>query len=102
MSTKELHRAKAQKIGEKFEAIYLMKLTEAQARKVVSTIYEEIRGDKLYQATARAFLTKWLESKNPPVIAASSHKRYTNAVDKLSVSWASGRTATSRMSTKRT
>jgi integrase len=82
VSTKELNRAKAQKIAEKFETTYRIKLTEAQARKVVSDIYEEIRGDKLYHATTRAFLSGWLESKKTET-AAGTHKRYENAVDKL-------------------
>lgn len=81
-STKELNRARAQKIAEKLESSYRVKLTEAQARKILSEIYEEVRGDKLYHATVRTFLTNWLESKKTETVAGS-HKRYTNAVDKL-------------------
>ena len=82
VSTKELSRVKAQKIAEKFEATYRLQLTEAQARKVIADIYEEIRGEKLIHAPARDFLANWLESKKAET-AVGSHKRYANAVDKL-------------------
>lgn len=82
VSTKELNRAKAQRIADKFEATYRLKLTEAQARKVISDIYEEIRGDKLLHSTVRAFLAAWLDLKKAEV-ASGSYKRYANAVGKL-------------------
>jgi integrase len=84
VSTKETSRAKALKIAEQYEATYRMKLTEVQARKVISDIYQIVRGDVLYQATTRAFLTGWLTTKNVE-IAPGSRKRYQNAVDKLLV-----------------
>ena len=81
-STKTTARPLAQKIADKFEAAYRMKLTEAQARSVVSDIYEDVRGDVLFHATARAFLTGWLASKEIET-SSGSYKRYVNAVDKL-------------------
>lgn len=81
-STKETNRSKAQRIAEQFESAYRTKLTEAQARKVLSNIYEEVRGETLFHSTVRTFLSGWLESKRAET-AAGTHKRYANAVDKL-------------------
>jgi hypothetical protein len=75
-------RAKAFAMAQKFEASYSMKLTEAQARKVVSDIYEQIHGEQLYHATTRKFFTDWIDGKKSE-LSAGSHKRYQNAVDKL-------------------
>jgi integrase len=82
VSTKEISRAKAQKIAEKFESAWRGKMTEAQARKVLADIYETVRGEKLLHATTRTFLTNWLSSKAHEM-ANGSLKRYQNAVDKL-------------------
>lgn len=81
-STQATDRTTAIGIAQKFEAAYSMKLTEAQARKVVSDIYEELHGEQLYHATARKFLTDWLAGKQVEM-SGGSHKRYKNAVDKL-------------------
>ena len=81
-STKETSRPKAQRIAEKYESAYKIKLTEAQARKVVSDIYEAIHGEVLFHATTRKFLAEWLASKKVET-APGSHKRYTNAVENL-------------------
>lgn len=81
-STKETDRGKALAMAQKFEAAYTMKLTEAQARKVVSDIYEQIHGKQLYHATVRKFFTDWIAGKKNE-LSSGSHKRYQNAVDKL-------------------
>ncbi len=81
-STQATDRTTAQGMAQKFEAAYAMKLTEAQARKVVSDIYEGLHGEQLYHATARKFLTDWLAGKQIEM-SPGSHKRYKNAVDKL-------------------
>ncbi|HEX2899472.1 MAG TPA: tyrosine-type recombinase/integrase [Bacteroidia bacterium] len=81
-STQTTDRTTAMSMAGKFEAAYAMKLTESQARKVVSDIYEELHGDQLYHATARKFLTDWLAGKQLEM-SPGSHKRYQNAVDKL-------------------
>ena len=81
-STKLTDRAKATFVAQKFEAAYSMKLTEAQARKVVSDIYEQIHGEQLYHATTRKFFTDWVANKKNE-IEVTSGKRYQNAVDKL-------------------
>jgi integrase len=81
-STKLTDRAKALGMAQKFENAYRMKLTEAQARKVISDIYEQIHGEELYHASTRKLFTGWLVGKKPEM-SAGSHKRYKNAVDKL-------------------
>ncbi|MBI5769701.1 MAG: tyrosine-type recombinase/integrase [Verrucomicrobia bacterium] len=81
-STKLTDRNKATLMAQKFEAAYRMKLTEAQARKVVSDIFEQIHGEQLYHATVRKFLTDWMTNKKSET-SPGTHKRYQNAVDKL-------------------
>jgi integrase len=81
-STKLTDRNKAMLMAQKFEAAYRMKLTEAQARKVVSDIFEQIHGEQLYHATARTFLTDWMANKKSET-SPGTRKRYQNAVDKL-------------------
>ena len=81
-STKVTDRAKAIAIAQKFESAYTMKLTESQARKVVSDIYEQIHGEELYHATTRKFFADWLTGKEKE-LSPGSYRRYQNAVDKL-------------------
>lgn len=49
-----------------------MKLTEAQARKVVSDIYEQIHGEQLYHATNRKFFADWIAGKKNELSMARS------------------------------
>ncbi len=81
-STKLTDRAKAIQLANKFESAYKLKLTEAQARKVISDIYEEVRGDKLIHSSAKNFLNNWLEGRKAEIVK-NSYKRYENAVKKL-------------------
>ncbi len=81
-STATMDRTAALAMAQKFEASYLMKLTEAQARKVVSDIYEQIHGEQLYHCTTKKFFTDWLASKKNELSNGSFH-RYENAVKKL-------------------
>lgn len=81
-STKLTDRGKALVMAQKFEAAYCMKLTEAQARKVVSDIYEHVHGEQLYHATVREFLADWMKHKKSET-SPGTCKRYQNAVDKL-------------------
>ena len=83
-STKLTDRAKAASMAQKFEAAYKMKLTEAQARKVVSDIYEQIHGEQLYHSTTRKFFEDWMANKKSET-SPGTHKRYQNAVDKMLV-----------------
>jgi hypothetical protein len=83
-STKLTDHAKAMSMAQKFEAAYKMKLTEAQARKVVSDIYEQIHGEQLYHSTTRKFFGDWMANKKSET-SPGTHKRYQNAVDKMLV-----------------
>ena len=81
-STKLTDRAKALIIAQKYETAYRLKLTEAQARKVVSDIFEQIHGEQLYHATTKKFFADWMANKKHET-SPGTHKRYQNAVDKL-------------------
>jgi len=81
-STKLTDRSQALVMAQKYEAAYRMKLTEAQARKVVSDIYEQIHGEQLYHCSTRKFFTEWLASKKNE-LSNGSYKRYENVVEKL-------------------
>jgi integrase len=81
-STKLTDRSQALVMAQKYEAAYRMKLTEAQARKVVSDIYEQIHGEQLYHCSTRKFFMEWLASKKNE-LSNGSYKRYENVVEKL-------------------
>lgn len=82
-STKETNREKALTIAKKLEKAYALKLTEAQARKLISEIYEEVRGEQLIHSTTRDFMNRWLAAKEPPMLSRAAWHRYKNAVDKF-------------------
>ena len=63
-STKEVNRKKAQTIAEKWGDAARRKLTEAQARRVLSDIYEKINEKSLPTSTLRDFIARWLTTKN--------------------------------------
>jgi integrase len=62
-STKQSNRKKAQGIANQFEKAAKLagekRLGEAQARKVLSDIYEVVANEPLASVTARSFLTAW-------------------------------------------
>src|SRR5258708_3943553 len=66
-STKQSERKKAEGIANEFEKAAKLasekRLGEAQARRVLSDIYEITNGAALTSATAREFLTKWPETR---------------------------------------
>lgn len=66
-STKQSDRKKAQAMANAWEKAAKLaserRLGEAQARKVLSDIYEATNGEPLASATARDYLTKWPERK---------------------------------------
>jgi integrase len=66
-STKQSDRRKAQGIANQFEKAAKLaaekRLGEAQARRVLSDIYEITNSEPLASATAREFLTQWPEKK---------------------------------------
>lgn len=63
-STKESDRKKALKKAKQYESAYRQFQTEAQARRVLTNIYEEIHGDKLLTTTVSPFMANWLNGKN--------------------------------------
>jgi integrase len=79
-STKETRRDVAQKIADRFETAYAQRLTEAQVRKVIADIYEDVRGEVLFHDTTRNYLTKWVQSREKEV-SVGSHKRYTQIIE---------------------
>lgn len=81
-STKLTDRAKALLMAQRFESAYRTKLTEAQARKIISDIFHDVRGETLNHASVRAFMTSWLEGRRGE-IEKGSFKRYESAVTKL-------------------
>src|SRR5687768_11755115 len=66
-STKETDRRKAQRIANEFEdasrAAKAGRLTEHQARKVISDIFALTNGDGLASSTIRAYFKSWLARK---------------------------------------
>jgi integrase len=82
LSTKLTNRVKAQQIAQKYELAYAIKLTEAQARKVISGVYEELHGEDLHHSTVREFFNEWLKNKAVET-TSGTQKRYKNAAEKL-------------------
>lgn len=68
-------RKDAQKIAEQYEEASRKLKTEAQIRKVLSDLYEQIGGSKLPSSSIRAFLTGWAERKTAES-SASTAKKY--------------------------
>ncbi len=70
-STKQSDRKKAQSVANHFEKAAKMasekRLGEAQARRVLSDIYESVANEPLTAVTAKSFLTEWPEKKKPNV-----------------------------------
>jgi integrase len=76
-STKEIDRARAQKIADRYgEAAHTGRLgflAERQARKVIGDIYEISNREFLTLETVRAFFERWIKTKR----AEAGHKTYT-------------------------
>ena len=66
-STKQGDRKKAQATADKWEEAAKLasqkRLGEAQARRILSEIYEKLHGEPLMTKTARQFLTDWAEGR---------------------------------------
>ena len=66
-STKQGDRKKAQATADKWEEAAKLasqkRLGEAQARRILSEIYEKLHGEPLVTKTARQFLTDWAEGR---------------------------------------
>lgn len=75
-STKETNRRRALEIAQKWEAAAHIKLTEAQARKVLGEIYVLVNpGDALAGSSAREWFTSWAQNKSLET-AGSTANRY--------------------------
>ncbi|MEY2485476.1 MAG: hypothetical protein QOH39_1124 [Verrucomicrobiota bacterium] len=73
-STKQTDMKKARGFAEKLEAAGRAKLSEKQARKIVSEIFEMMNGEKLPGSSAREFFTKWAANKKRETAEATGRK----------------------------
>jgi integrase len=82
-NTKETNRRRAIEIARKWEAAAHTKLTEAQARKILSEIYALVNpGDALAGSTAREWFTGWAKNKSLET-TGSTAARYNRVVDQF-------------------
>lgn len=81
-STKQTDAKKARAFAEKIEAAGRGKLTERQARKIVSEIFEMVNGEKLPGSTVRNFLSKWAANKKRETAEATG-RRYSEVADQF-------------------
>ena len=79
-STKTVNRTKAMKIAEQWEDAYSRHLTEAQARKVMADIFEEIHGERLLSSSVDKYCEQWLERKEIET-GARTIERYKGVVN---------------------
>lgn len=78
-STRVTDRKKAQTMAEGYERAYRMVLTEAQARRVVADIFEQVNGRPLNSSNVRDFFVSWLEGKQKEA-SGGTYVRYENVV----------------------
>jgi integrase len=76
-STKTTDRKTAQRLADDFEKVARDRMTEAQARRVVSDIHQSITGKELRYLTVSSFIRKWIDSKHG-TLADSSISDYEN------------------------
>lgn len=62
-STKEKDRKKAMKLAVQWEEAARRRLTESQARKVISDIHEQIHGTRLVTPSVNDYVARWLDRK---------------------------------------
>lgn len=82
-TTKLANRKQAQALADKWELAAKLavakKLSEAQARRIMSDIYETLHGEPLPSATARDFLTRWAQTRAVDT-APRTHQAYSQVV----------------------
>jgi len=78
-STKLTDRKEAMKLAVQWEQAAQDRITEAQARRVLSDIHEQIHGARLSSPTVAEFGTQWLKRKEGET-AAVTHAAYKHAV----------------------
>ena len=81
-STKEINQRKAFAIALEFERATRIARTERQARNVIDSVYEIIRGEKLERSATSAFLQQWLADKAHET-APATYVRYKNAIEQF-------------------
>jgi integrase len=81
-STKQTDPKKARAFADKLEAAGRAKLSEKQARKIVSEIFEMMNNEKLPGSTLRDYLTKWSANKKRETAEATG-RRYGEVVDQF-------------------
>lgn len=84
-STKMTDRKAAQKLVNQWEEAVSKKITEAQARQVLSDIYEDIHGQALALATFADYSTQWLARKKGET-ADATYTAYAHAVEEFTAS----------------
>lgn len=78
-STKTSNRREAQKIVSEWEEAARRRLTEAQARRVLSDIHELVHGEPLSSPSASDYVTQWLARKKGETMGVT-YKLYEHAV----------------------
>jgi integrase len=73
-STKKTNRSEAQKIADRFEEAARSVVTEAQARRVLSDIYQIVRGKDLKSSTIAAYLERWAVAKQHELTPSTAAK----------------------------
>src|SRR4051794_18071023 len=81
-STKEVNQRKALAIAHEFGRATRIARTERQARRVIDTLYEIIRGEKLEHSAVGAFLQQWVVDKSHET-ASATHARYKKAIEQF-------------------
>lgn len=81
-STKEINQRKAIAIAGEFERATRIARTERQARNVIDSVYEIIRGEKLERSAVSPFLHQWVADKFHET-APATHARYKNAIEQF-------------------
>jgi hypothetical protein len=81
-STKLVDRREAMKLAMQWEDAAMRRITEAQARRVLSDIHEQIHGARLSTPTVTDFTAQWLGRKKGET-SAVTHLSYQSATDQF-------------------
>lgn len=81
-STKQTDRKKAMKLAQQWEDAAAKRVTEAQARRVLSDIYEDIHGEQLASPAVKDFAQQWLGRKRGE-LSQVSYAAYNGAVEEF-------------------
>lgn len=73
-STRMTNRKKAMEIAEALESAYRKQMTEAQARRMLADIYEEIHGERMLSATTEDYIRQWVARKKVEVESRTSER----------------------------